>query len=394
MGPNSEKNNKITRWVITVVSVCILIYLGVKNIGALYGAVSWFFRLISPLTVGFALALIFNVPMAYFERHLFARSKNAAIRKGRRALSILLSIVLVVGIFTGVIWLVVPELIQAITVIVNSAVELLNRLEDLDLSQVADNPVAGLLGTINFHELGAALQNWLTGAAGSIVNGAMGTITSLFNGLVNLFISLIFAIYILSNKEKLKLQCCRLIRAWLPEHFGSWFIHACRLASGNFRNFVSGQTLEALILGSLCMIGMLIFRIPYAPMVGALVGVTAFVPVVGAFAGAIIGAFMILTVSPVKAVIFVVFLIILQQIEGNLIYPKVMGSRVNLPAMWVLAGVSVGGGLAGPVGMLLSVPVTSTVYVLVKEATVERERRLAEERSARQESAPQGDGEQ
>ena len=132
------------------------------------------------------------------------------------------------------------------------------------------------------------------------------------------------------------------------------------------------------------MIGMLILRIPYAPMVGALVGVTALVPVVGSFVGAVVGAFMLLTVDPVKAIVFVVFLVILQQLEGNLIYPKVMGSRVHLPGMWVLAAVTVGGGVAGPIGMLLSVPVASTAYVLIKEATVKREEKIAELRSEKE----------
>lgn len=186
-----------------------------------------------------------------------------------------------------------------------------------------------------------------------------------------------FAIYILFSKEKLKSQSKRLIRAWLPESFGKWLIHASSVASVNFRNFISGQTLEAIILGVLCMVGMMILRIPYAPMVGALVGVTALIPVVGGFIGAIVGAFMIVTVSPIKALIFIVFLLILQQLEGDLFYPKVMGSRVNLPAIWIMAAVTIGGELAGPVGMLLSVPMASTAYVLIKEATLNRERRLS-----------------
>ena len=139
------------------------------------------------------------------------------------------------------------------------------------------------------------------------------------------------------------------------------------MAGGIFRNFVAGQTLESVILGILCIIGMLILQIPYAPMIGALISVTALVPIVGPIIGTAIGAFMILIVSPIKAVIFVIFMLILQQLEGNLIYPKVMGSSVNLPAMWVLAAVTIGGGLAGAVGMLLGVPVVSTIYVLVKE---------------------------
>ena len=192
------------------------------------------------------------------------------------------------------------------------------------------------------------------------------------------------------RKEFVKNQSARLINAWIPEKAGGWIIHAFSVGMKIFRSFVSGQTLEAIILGSLCMIGMLILKIPYAPMVGALVGVTAFIPVVGAFAGTAVGAFMILTVSPGKALIFVIYLLILQQIEGNLIYPKVMGDRVNLPAMWVLAAVTIGGGIAGPLGMLLGVPVTSTIYILLREETEKRELKLAAKK-AEAESNPSPD---
>ncbi|MCD8327487.1 MAG: AI-2E family transporter [Ruminococcus sp.] len=226
------------------------------------------------------------------------------------------------------------------------------------------------------------MQNWLKTEGGTILNVALdtviGTIGSVVGGIFDFFVAFVFSIYILFNKETLKKQCCRLIRAWLPKRFGEWFIHASSVLSCNLSSFITGQTIEAVILGSLCTIGMLILRIPYAPMIGALVGVTALIPVVGAFIGAGVGAFMILTVSPIKAVIFLIFIIILQQIEGNLIYPKVMGNRVNLPAIWILLAVTVGGSVAGPVGMLAAVPLASTIYILVREATEKREQKLAQ----------------
>lgn len=182
---------------------------------------------------------------------------------------------------------------------------------------------------------------------------------------MNLFMGLVFSIYVLANKEKLKRQTLRLIRVWFPQKFGSALVHAASVCNRSFRNFIAGQAIEAVILGMLSTIGMLILRLPYAPMIGALVGVTALIPIVGAF--------LILTVSPFKAFIFVVFLIILQQLEGNLIYPKMMGARINLPAIWVFAAMTIGGNLAGPVGMLLGVPAASAAYELLKEATIKRE---------------------
>lgn len=204
----------------------------------------------------------------------------------------------------------------------------------------------------------------------------MYAVGSIAGSLVTFFIGLVFAIYILSGKEKLKQQVCRLLHAWIPPKIGGMLTHVAAVSIKTFRLFITGQAMEAIILGTLCMIGMVILRIPYAPMVGALVGVTALIPVVGAFAGTIVGAIMIITVNPFKAFVFVIFLLILQQVEGNLIYPKVVGSKINLPAIWVLAAVTVGGNLGGPIGMLLGVPATSAAYVLVKEATKRREEYL------------------
>lgn len=379
-----EKKKKLASWIIGVVAVCILIFLGVQNIDIVMDSLSWCLGLISPLILGFAFALILNVPMGFFETHLWAKTKNKLLQKMRKPLAYIISLVVIIGILAGVIWLVIPELVEAITVIVQAILDFILKLSVMSKEEIMELPFGKTLLNIDWDKILDTLQTWLKEQSGTLVNTAFGTIGSLVGSVFDLFISFVFSVYILFSKEKLKAQASRLIRAWLPKNFGEWFIHASAVASANFRNFVSGQSLEAAILGVLCMIGMLILRIPYAPMVGALVGVTALVPVVGSFVGAVVGAFMLLTVDPVKAIVFVVFLVILQQLEGNLIYPKVMGSRVHLPGMWVLAAVTVGGGVAGPIGMLLSVPVASTAYVLIKEATVKREEKIAELRSEKE----------
>ena len=199
------------------------------------------------------------------------------------------------------------------------------------------------------------------------------------------FIGLVFAIYILANKETLKRQGSRLIHAWLPQRVGGGLLHVATVCSRIFRSFVAGQVTEAFILGFLCFIGMLLLGLPYAAMIGALVGVSALIPIVGAFIGMFVGIFMILTVSPLKALIFAIFLLVLQQVEGNLIYPKVVGSKMNLPGLWVLAAITIGGELAGPIGMLLGVPTFSALYTLLKEATANREAALA----AKEDDAPE-----
>ncbi|MBP3692011.1 MAG: AI-2E family transporter [Clostridia bacterium] len=370
---NSKKLKSLSRWIIGIAAACIIIFLAIENIGVVAGAVSWVLNLVMPLIVGFAIALILNVPMRWLETKLFKKSKKPFWQKLRRPLAFIISLVLILGILVGVIWLVIPALVDAVKVIVQSVIDFINKISAMDKAEIAELPFGNALLNIDWGKMLTTLQDWLKNQSGNIVNTAFGTISSLLGGIFDLFVSLVFSVYILFGKETLKKQFLRLVNAWLPKRFSAWLVHALSIANTNFRNFVSGQSIEAVILGTLCLIGMLILGIPYAPMVSALVGVTALIPVVGAFIGAIVGGFMILTVQPIKAVIFVVFLVILQQLEGNIIYPKVMGNKVNLPGMWILAVVTVGGTLAGPVGMLLSVPIGSTAYVLIKEATAKRE---------------------
>lgn len=371
-----EKRKKIGKWIIGIVAVCIVIFLGLQNIDAVANTTSWCIGLISPLILGFAFALILNVPMSFFESHLWAKTKKKSLQKLRRPLAFIISLFLIIGVIVGVVWLVIPELVAAIKVIVQAVVNLVNELSGMSEEELAALPFGKALLNINWDEILNTLQNWLKNQGGAIVDSAFGTIGSIVGGVADFFIAFVFAIYILLGKDKLKRQAGRLIRVWIPGNTGEWSIHAAKVAGQNFKNFVAGQSLEAVILGVLCMIGMLILKIPYAPMVGTIIGVTAFIPVMGAFIGGAVGAFMILTVDPFKAVVFIIFLVVLQQLEGNIIYPRVMGSRVDLPGMWILAAVTVGGGIAGPIGMLLAVPIASTIYVLIREATNEREKRL------------------
>ena len=273
--------------------------------------------------------------------------------------------------------MVVPEVKDAIKLFADSTIDLVKDLAQMKKDKGLEAlPFGNILAKINWSQIADNAEKWVKDQSVIIVNGAMDTVISFVGGVIDFFFAIIFSIYILFSKEKLKSQAKRLISAWLPKKYGNYIVHATSVANENFRNFVAGQTVEAFILGSLCALGMFILRIPYAPMVGALVGVCSLVPVVGAFVAGGIGAFMIFTESPVKALIFIIFLIVLQQLEGNLIYPKVVGSQVKLPAIWVLAAVTVGGALAGPMGILLGIPVASTAYVLLREATENRERKL------------------
>lgn len=368
-----KKKKRLTLWVIGIAAACIAIVFGLKNFDMLKETVSWIVGLVMPLIIGFAIAMIINVPMGFFENLLFSK-KGAKIKlKFKRVISFLISIILILGILAGVVWLVIPELVDAVSVIVDGALEYTYMISNMTKEEISQLPFGKLLLNIDWDKTLSNVQIWIKDQSGVIVDTAVGTVSSVVSGVYDFFIACVFAIYIIFNKETLKRQVSKLIKAWVPNKVADTTIHATKILGKNFKSFVSGQSLEAVILGVMCMIGMLILRIPYAPMVGALVGVTAIIPVVGGFIGAGVGAFMILTENPVKAVVFLVFILVLQQIEGNIIYPKVMGNSVSLPSMWILAAVTIGGGIAGAIGMLLAVPIASTIYTLVCEATEKRE---------------------
>lgn len=379
MFEDKEKRRQIVRWIIGIITICIIIFLGIRYIDKLASAVVWLVNLFKPLLIGVVLALFLNVPLGFIERHLFRKHPTQRKLKIRRPLAIFLSFILVLGIFIGVAFLVVPELVNAVSIVVTSLTDSLDYLATLENSaDYSEVPFGGLLAKIDIDllELKSSLNEWLKQLSTMIMNNAAGALKNIVSATVDFITGLVFSVYILANKKKLKQQICRLIYVWLPKKFGDWSIHIASVCGKNFKLFVAGQTIEAIILGVLCFIGMLILRIPYAPMIGALVGVMALIPYVGAWVAAIAGAFMILTVNPFKALVFLIFLLALQQVEGNLIYPKVVGAKISLPAMWVLAAITVGGNLAGPVGMLLGVPAASSIYALLKEATGEREKRI------------------
>lgn len=366
---------KRTKWLIGIGIAAVALYFGLRHLGAIQEGLSRFFGLFLPLILGLAFAMILNVPMGLLEKKLFRKTQRLFWHKLRRPLAITLSVLLVGAVLALMIGLIIPELIRAIKILSESLIDLIGRMRHMSEQELSSLPFGKIIVGIDWDATLSALQDWLKNKGGAIVNTAVGTIGSLIGGIVNVSFGLVFAVYILANKEKLKRQFTRLLLAWLPQAICCRLFRVSTVVRVNFRNFVAGQTLEALILGSLCMLGMVLLRIPYALMVGTLVGIGALIPVIGAFAAAIIGAFIIFTESPVGALIFLIFLIVLQQIDGNLIYPRVMGNRVKLSPMWILAAVTVGGSLAGPVGMLLGVPVASTLSVLLEEATEQREKK-------------------
>ena len=376
MFDDAIKRRQLAKWVIGVVSACILIYLGLRHVASLAAAVRAVYQVIKPLLLGIIMALFLNVPMSSVEDRLLKKYHG----KGKRPIAIFLSLLLVFGIFVGVAFLVVPELVEAIKLLVEIVGNGIGDLEKLESNELFSKTALGsaLVNlNIDWMEAGQRLQEWFSSMSTTLLDTAVDAAGSALGSIVTGVIALVFSIYILGRKETLKRQVSRLIRVWLPKRMGQVLIHVSEVCGNTLKLFVAGQFTEAIILGTLCMLGMAILRIPYAPMVGALVGVTALIPIVGAWIGAVVGTVMILTVNTWKAFEFIIFLLILQQVEGNIIYPRVVGSKLNLPAIWVLAAITVGGNIAGPFGMLLGVPAASAAYILLKEATDKREVRQA-----------------
>ncbi len=349
----------------------LLICLGVKYSSNIFDFFGLLLRVIMPLITGCIIAYVINIPMNALEKLYFAMHNTPLAAKTRRPVCLTLAILFVVLALGLVIWLVLPELIEALSLIIAEIPPLVETLRTWVMENVEDLPtllqdaLASLDGDWQ-STLQSAGQLLATGA-GNLLNFVVTLLSGLVGSITDFIIAFIFALYLLLGKERLFAQADRLIAAYISPRFEEAGRHVLAVVNSTFRSFIVGQCTEACILGILCMLGMLLFGFPYATMTGAVVGVTALIPIMGAYIGAAVGAFMILTVSPLKALLFVLFLIILQQLEGNLIYPKVVGSRIGLPGIWVLAAVTAGGGLWGVPGMLLGVPLAAVAYKLIQE---------------------------
>lgn len=265
-----------------------------------------------------------------------------------------------------IVWLIVPQLIACVEVIISGIPTVFRELVTfIEKYEILPDNITDTLTNIDWKSKAGQIMQVLSSGIGNIMDVLITAVTSVFSGIVSVLLSIIFAIYLLAGKEKLSGQFRRLTCRYLKESWISKLHYVLNVADNCFHKYIVGQCTEALIIGLLCTVGMLILQLPYATMIGALVAFTALIPVAGAYIGAFVGAFMIITVAPVKAVVFLIFIVVLQQLEGNIIYPKVVGSSMGLPGIWVLAAVTVGGGVLGIPGMLLGVPLAAIIYQIV-----------------------------
>lgn len=368
-----ELNKKTLRNIFFLAAGCIVLYWilhETERFEHIFGTIR---GVLSPFLVGACIAFVMNVPMRGIEKRL-SGIKNAG---ARRSLAIFLTLILFILVLTAVFWLLIPQVITTIETVVNKLPGFISDIQALIEKFLADNPelLEWINNNISLEQFAGVLQGAIDSVGNSlstIVSGAFSAVGTITTILFNAVVSIVFALYSLARKEILARQSRRLLYAFLPERWGDRIIRVMRLANSTFSHFLSGQFLEVCILGAMFAISMAIFKMPYIPLVSVLVAITAFIPLVGAFVGCFLGAFFILVDNPIQAFWFVVMFLVIQQIEGNLIYPRVVGAHIGLPGMWVLLAVAVGGEMMGISGMFLMIPLASVIYTLLDEFSSKR----------------------
>ncbi len=354
----------ILRLALGVIGVFLVIHYW-KNIAGLGAAVC---SAAFPLIIGGVIAYIISIPMGFFERHFFPKSQAKVITITRRPICMVLAYIAVLAVVALVIGLIIPQLGECVKVIVSEVPALFDRvLAYAESFHLLPENILSFLNDLDLKQGIQELLGMVTSGLGNIMSTVVNVVVGVFSGIVTSVVAIIFSIYLLLAKDTLADQGSRFLSRYLKESWYRKIVYLLSVLHDSFRRYIVGQCTEAVILGILCTLGMLLFGFPYAVMIGALVAFTALIPVAGGYIGAGVGAFMILTESPIKAVLFIGYMIILQQLEGNLIYPKVVGSSLGLPGIWVLAAVTIGGGVSGILGMLVGVPVASAVYRIIRE---------------------------
>ncbi len=329
-------------------------------------------RILFPFVLGGVIAFVINVPMSFLEKKIFTKVKkeNKAIGKLARPISLLLTIVLVAGVIALVMFWVIPQLTRTMGTLVMSISDFIPQMQSWIREFSHNNQeIMKLVDQIQFQPDQAIKWgiSFLGNGAGNMMNTTVSAVGSIVSGVATFFIAFSFSCYVLFQKEKLHLQIRKVFFAFLPKEKAKALLQVCSLTYRTFANFLTGQCLEAIILGCMFCVTLSILRMPYALLIGVLIAFTALVPIFGAFIGCAVGSFLIFMVSPKQAILFIIVFLVLQQMEGNLIYPHVVGESVGLPSIWVLAAVTIGGNLMGIVGMLVFIPLLSVLYTIFRE---------------------------
>lgn len=368
-----ELNNKFKENLLlgTYLMLLYFILLNIKNIFAMFDGV---LSILNPFILAFCMAFVLNLPMKFFENKIFNfldENKSDFVKNLKRPLSILSTFITVIGLIVALGLFVIPELINSLATLMDAVPGYIKSFETLINQYVSSTELLqNIYNTLmtTWQDLLRIATTFLT----TSLTGILSTTVTITSGVINFILSVILTIYMLSSKEKLVLNFKKLLFAFSKKEITNKIVDISKLSNYTFSKFITGQCIEAVILGVLCFIGMTILSMPYALLISVLIGVTALIPIFGAFIGAIPAVFLILIIDPIKAIWFVVFLLCLQQFEGNVIYPKVVGNSVGLSAIWVMLAMIVGGSTLGLVGMLIGIPTFSVIYQLIKEVTYKK----------------------
>ena len=384
-------NRDTMKKIMGLIAFAILLFVGLQNTRMFSAALRYLAGLTAPFLIGGCIAFVLNVPMRFFETRLFGNPKlthNRKLRKMKRIFSLILTVVVVLGVIAIVLFMVVPELYNSFSAIGRELSQAVIRFPQfldeaaqmLPMFETEIESIRESFMDVDWKSISTMVTDFLQHS--NFLSSTVDIATSVVSGVANTIIGIVFAIYILLQKENLGRQFRRLFYSFLPEKHVDKFLEVCNLTSASFNSFLSGQCLEAFILGMMFFISMSLLNMPYALVIAVLIGVTALIPIFGAFIGCIVGAFLILIANPMQALWFIILFLVLQQIEGNVIYPRVVGGSVGLPSIWVLVAVTLGASLAGVLCILFAIPVVSVVYTLLREdvRTRIRERGIAEEK--------------
>ncbi|XOQ43826.1 MAG: AI-2E family transporter [Clostridium sp.] len=381
-----ELNKSNMKKILFLIAFGITFFMVLKNLYLLPYLLNTFFGVAGPVLAGFAAAFVLNIVLVPVETRLFAplnRRYKKIWPKVRRAAGILVSLVIVLGLVALVLLIVIPELVRTITNLTNNIQPFFNELQDSFTQITEDYPeIAGYLQDVNINwtNISRMIAEYGQDFAGNLVGSTVSVTTMVFHGAISFVLSFVIAMNVLAQKERLYRQVKSVVYAYLPHKYADAMYHIFHLTNRAFYNFIAGTCTEACILGTLCFIGMNLFHFPYAVLISVFVAFMALIPILGAFFSSVVGAILISIVSPIQALWFIVFFVVLQQLEGNLIYPRVVGSRVGLPALWVLVAVTIGGNAFGILGMLINIPLCSVLYTLLRENVDKR-------KAARQDAA-------
>ena len=368
MDPSKISVKKIRELIVFTAFLVIALW----KFDVMLGVLKEIWSILFPFVLGGVIAFVTNVPMSFLEKKIFTKVKkeNKAVGKLARPISLLLTIVLGIGVIAMVMFGVIPQLTRTMGTLVMSISDFIPQMQSWIREFSHNNQeIMNLVNQIQFQPDQAIKWgiSFLGNGAGNMMNTTVSAVGSIVSGVATFFIAFSFSCYILFQKEKLHIQIRKVFFAFLPKEKAEAFLRICSLTYRTFANFLTGQCLEAIILGCMFCVTLSILRMPYALLIGVLIAFTALVPIFGAFIGCAVGSFLIFMVSPKQAILFIIVFLVLQQMEGNLIYPHVVGESVGLPSIWVLAAVTIGGNLMGIVGMLVFIPLLSVLYTIFRE---------------------------